>query len=180
MQAANDKIIVEVDFSQKKSAEIGGTKMYLGKEFSSNRRESMPVVCMVVSGNQYLKEGDYILVHHNRFAENSPHHIGGNYYSLACNQSIFGRINSDGTASQLYGNIFVERIVENKSPLIPEHLRKVNKHKFKVLQSGYGYKEGRFIFCYEHSDYEIVYVFEGKEHRIVKVYKDDIVGKLIF
>lgn len=179
MESRNDKIIVEVDFSQKREAVIGGTNMLLAKQFSNNRRESNPVVCKVVSSKSNVLRGTLLLAHHGRFTENSPHHLGDNQYSLALNRSVFGRINEDGIVRQMCGNIIVERVYDYGNELMPEHLRKQNKHKFKVLQNGYGYKKGQYIFCYEFSDYEIVYVFRGKETRVIKVYKDDIVGKLV-
>jgi hypothetical protein len=179
MQGANDKIIVRVEHGQKRYAEVGGVKMELAKQYNPNRRESAPVVCHVERGNKRIKDGSFVLVHHNRFSENSPHHLGDNRYSIADNQSIYARLNEDGTAVQMNGNIIVERLVEDENPLIPEHLRKVSKNKFRVLQNGYGYKKGQYVFSYDFSDYEIVYVFAGKEHRVVKIYKDEILGKLV-
>ncbi len=179
IKTANDKILVEVDYSQKKEADIGGVKMQLSKQFSSNRRESNPVVCRVITGNKHIKDGEYLLVHHNRFVENSPHHLGENLYSLEYNRSIFAKILEDGSVRQMCGNIVVDRIYSDNSKILPDSLRKHNPHKFLVKQDGHGLKSGQFVFCYKFSDYEIVYVFSGKEHRIVKVYKDDIVGKLI-
>lgn len=179
MKSANEKIIVSVEYGQKRYANVGGVDMELAKQYNPNKRESNPIVCCVVSGNERIKEGEFILVHHNRFSENSPHHLGDNMYSIADNKSIYARLNKDGTPIQMNGNIIVERLIEHDNPLIPEHLRKVNKNKFKVVQKGYGYNAGQYIFCHTYSDYEIVYVFAGKEHRVVKVYKDDILGKLV-
>lgn len=179
MIAANGKIIVQVRYDQKRYANVGGVKMELAKQYNPNKREANSVVCYVERGNGRIKEGTWLLVHHNRFTENSPHHLGDNRYSISDNQSIYARLNEDGTAIQMCGNIIVERVIENDSPLIPEHLRKVHKNKFKVLQKGYGYNPSQFVFCHTFSDYEIVYVFAGKEHRVVKIFKDEVLGKLV-
>lgn len=177
--SANEKLIVSVDYSQKESMEISGTKILLAKEYSTNRRESMPVVCTVLTGNEYVVEGIRLLVHHNRFKEDSPHHLGDNLFSLAYNPSIFAWIDKDGGAHQMCGNVIVERIYDNDSPIIPDHLKKYNPHKFKVVSNGCGFMKGQYVFAYEFSDYEIVYMFRGKEYRVIKIYKDDIVGKVI-
>lgn len=179
MVSANDKLIVRVEYTQKRYANVGGVQMELAKQYNANKREANPIVCEVEVGNSKVKPGTWLLVHHNRFVENSPHHLGSNQYALAYNQSIYARLNEDGSPLQMCGNIIVERIIEDKNPLIPEHLRKVNRNKFKVVQKGYGLKPGQYIFCHTYSDYEIVYVFAGKEHRVVKVYKDEILGKLV-
>lgn len=177
MISANNKILVQVDYNQKQSAEIGGVSISLGKEYSTNRRESNPVVCKVVEGNLDIKAGVYLLVHHNRFVETSPHHLGDNFYSLAYNTAIFARLDENGNPIGLCDNIFVEYIRDDYD-LIPPQLQTVDKFKYKVLSDGFGYKKDDVIFCYEFSNYEVVYVWEGIEKRVVKVAKKDIVGKI--
>ncbi len=178
MIAGNNKIIAEVDYSQKRNIDISGNTILLAKEFSTNRRESEPVVCQVTEENEHLPIGTNLLVHHNRFSPNSPHHLGGNKYSLAYNESIFAIIGEDGFPKGLCDNIIVEHIYDNDSELIPEHLKKPNKFKYKVVNDGFGFSKGQIIFCYEFSNYEIVYIFKGTEYRVIKVKKSDIVGKI--
>jgi hypothetical protein len=179
MIAANDKIIVSVDYGQKEKISISGTEILLAKKYNSNRRESHPVLCTVVSGSKKIPDGRKLLVHHNRFAENSPHHLGDNLYSLSQNNNIYGWIDKDGEVNPLFGNILVERIFFDSGKVIPEHLRKIHNTKFKVAKSNYGYKKGKFIYCQPFSDYEIVFVFNGSEKRVVKVHKNDIVGRIV-
>jgi hypothetical protein len=179
IKPANDKIVVSVDSHQKEKISINGNDFLLGKEYSNNRRESMPVVCMVIDGNGHIKEGTFLLVHHNRFGENSPHSLGENLYSLAYNSSIFAKLDNDGNAHSLCGNIIVEYIYEESAVPLPAHLKMANQYKYKVASNGFGFKKGQIVFCYEKSDYEIVYVFNGQEKRVVKVKKEDIVGKLV-
>jgi hypothetical protein len=136
MIASNDKLIVEVDYSQKERTTIAGSEILLAKDFSHNRRESNPVLCKVVEGNDNVKSGTNLLVHHNRFVEHSPHHLGDNLYSISYNSSIFAWVDQDGKAHQMCENIIVERIYENNSLLIPDHLKKANKHKYKVVSQG--------------------------------------------
>lgn len=178
MLSANSKILVEVEYNQKASVEIAGDKILLAKEYSTNRRESEPVVCKVIDNNGYVPQNTFLLVHHNRFAEHSPHHLGGNQYSLAYNESIFASVDEDGNATGLCDNIFVEHIYDNDSSLIPQHLKKPNEYKYKVISDGFGYIKGDIIFCLDFSDYEIVYVFKGVEYRVIKIKKSDIVGKV--
>ncbi len=178
MEAENNKIIVSVNFSQKQSTNIDGVDFLTAKEFSTNKRESMPVICMVEEGNKKVSCGTFLLVHHNRFVEHSPHHLGENIYSLAYNSSIFARVDENGNAHQMCGNIIVERIYDNNDTLTPEHLKEANKNKYRIAQNGYGYKKGQYIFCFNYADYEIIYTFNGVEKRVVKVIKEDIVGKL--
>jgi len=179
MLPSNDKILVEVEYDQKSNVSMGGGVFLLAKEFSENRRESQPVVCKVVYGNNNIKNGTYLLVHHNRFVETSPHHLGGNQYSLAYNESIFAKIDEEGNAHSLCDNIIVEQVFDNDSELIPDNLKKPNKTKYKVIGNGYGFKKGQAVFAYPFSNYEIVYIFKGVEHRVIKLKKSDIVGKIL-
>ena len=174
MISSNDKIIVSVDYSQKRySGEI-----LLAKEFSHNRRESNPVLCKVENGNLHVPNGTFLLVHHNRFVENSPHHLGGNLYSLSYNSSIFAKVSNSGKVKGMCGNVLVEYIFDGNE-LTPEHLKKPNEHRYKVVSNGFGYKKGDIVFAYPFADYEIVYVFNGNEHRVIKIVQNDIVGKII-
>lgn len=179
MKPANNKIIVSVDFAQKEKISIADTDFLLGKQYSKNRRESMPVVCKVENGSGHIKEGIFILVHHNRFTPNSPHHLGGNLYALAYNESIFARLDINGNAHSLCGNIIVNYIFEEYSIPVPEHIKQPHKFKYLIASNGFGYKKGQIIFAYEFANYEIVYVFNGEEKRVVKIAQNDIVGKIV-
>lgn len=179
MKPANFKILVEVEYDQKSKVSVNGGQLLLAKEFSNNRRESNPTLCKVINGNGKIADDTLLLVHHGRFTENSPHHLGGNQYSLAWNSSVFARLDEEGNAIGLNENIMVEHIYDNDSPLIPEHLKVPNKHKYRVLQNGFGFKKGQIVYAFEFANYEIIYVFNGTEKRVIKVIKNDIVGKLV-
>lgn len=179
MIPANNKIIVSVDFRQKERISVLGNDLMLGKHYSNNRRESMPVVCKVENGGGHIKDGTFLVVHHNRFTENSPHHLAENIYSLAYNSSIFVKLDSTGKAKSICDNIIVEYIYEDSIVPVPAHLRKPNPYKYIVSSNGFGFKKGQIVFAYEFANYEIVYVFAGVEHKVVKIAKNDIVGKLV-
>ena len=169
IKAANDKIIVSVEFSQKEKISINNTEVLLAKQYSHNRRESHPVMCKVVNGNGHFKEGELLLVHHNRFSEHSPHHLGDNLYSLAYNESIFAKLDKYGDAKSVCGNVIVKYIYPESEIPLPAHLMIPHPHKYMVASNGFGYKKGQIVFAYDKSDYEIVHVFDGAERREVKV-----------
>ncbi len=179
MIPANNKILVSVDFSQKEKIYIDGEEFLLGKGYSTNRRESNCVLCKAENGNNHIKNGTFLLVHHNRFVEYSPHHLGDNLYSLAYNSSIFAKLDSEGNAHGLCDNIIVDYIYPEYSVPVPAHLKVPHKFKYKVLSNGFGYKKGQIIFAYEKADYEIIYVWKGQEKRVIKIVKTDIVGKIV-
>ncbi|HEX2608728.1 MAG TPA: hypothetical protein VHK91_15200, partial [Flavisolibacter sp.] len=67
IKAANSKLIVRVDPTQKNEIKIGGVIMTAALLFENNYREKSPTVGVIVQGNEYLKEGDVALFHHNHF-----------------------------------------------------------------------------------------------------------------
>ena len=175
----NNKLVVEVNYSQKEKVSLSDNEFLLAKNYSTNRRESNPVLCKVINGNGHIKEGTFLLVHHNLFVENSPHYLGENKYSLAYNSSIFARLDSEGNAHSLCNNIIVDYVYPDSKIPLPAHLNKPDKYKYKVLSNGFGFKKGQIIFAYDFADYEIIYVWEGQEKRVVKVAKSDIFGKIL-
>lgn len=179
MNPANNKIIVSVDFDQKKKISIEGNDFLLAKQYNHNRRESMPVLCKVENGNGHIAEGTFLLVHHNRFTESSPHRLSENIFSLAYNSSIFASVDNNGNAHSLCGNIIVNYIFKDYPIPVPDHLKKPNPFKYVVVEDTEGYRKGDFVFAYEFSNYEMVYVFNGQERRAIKLVKSDIVGKIV-
>lgn len=178
MKAANKKIIVKVDSSQKNNFNLGGVNLLLAKQYTNNRREQNPVVCEVVQGNSIIKPGTFLLVHHNRFAEHSPYELGDNLYALPYDRSLFARIDEYGDPHSLCGNIIAKRVEKTSAIEIAAGYRKNYNDRVVVLNKGYGYNKGDEIFTFPYSDYEVVYVWRGVEKRVVKVYFEDICGKL--
>ncbi len=178
MIGVNDKILVSVDVTQKEKISLNGNEFYTSKGFSQNRRESNPVLCKVIDGNRYVPREMYLLVHHNRFVENSPHHVEDNIYSLEWNESIFAKLDENGDAHSVCDNIIVDYVIE-ENILLPEQQRKPHKNKYRVKSKGFGFNEGQYVFAYDLANYEIVYVWEGVEKRVLKLVKRDIVAKVI-
>jgi hypothetical protein len=179
MVATNDKIIVKVNPNEKNSTIIGDSKFLLAKEYNTNYRERNPVVCEVIKGNGKLKDGSFILVHHNSFSEHSPHYLGDNLYSLAYNKSIFCRLDEQGNAHSMCGNIVVENIlVEWVAVEVAAFYQKHYTNRAKVVSNGYGFKKDDILLFWDMGNYEIIYNWKGEERRVVKVFKDDIVGVL--
>lgn len=179
MKPKNEKIIVRVDFDQKKSIQAGGADFFLAKQYSNNRREQNPVLCEVVTGNKRVKEGTFLLVHHNRFAEYSPYELGNGLYAIPYDRSLFARIDDKGEAHSLCKNIIAQRVEKKTSLELAASYRKNYNDRVVVLNDGYGYKKGDEIFTFPFSDYEIVYVWKGVEKRVIKVFSEDICGKLV-
>jgi len=178
MIAANNKIIVSVDADQKTSINLGEVKLMLAKQYNDNRREQNPVVCEVVTGNNKVKKGTFLLVHHNRFAEFSPYELQEGLYAIPYDRQVFARLDENGEAHSLNGNIIATRVEKTAAIERAASYKKNYYDRVIVANSGYGYKKGDEIFTFLWSDYEVIYIWKGVEHRVVKVYKEDIVGIL--
>jgi hypothetical protein len=177
MIPVENKILVSVDVNQKAKINANGSELFISKEFSNNRRESNPIICKVEHGNKKVLRETFLLVHHNRFVEGSPHHVEDNIYSLAWNESIFAKLDENGEAHSVCDNIIVDYVFD-ENELVPEQLKKPNKNKYKVRQRGFGFKENQIVFAYPFANYEIIYVWKGVEKRVLKLKKSDIVAKI--
>lgn len=178
MNPLNDKIIVKVDADQKRFVDVGGNNFLLAKQYTNNRREQNPVVCEVIIGNSKVKAGEFLLVHHNRFSEHSPYELDNGHYAIPYDRSLFARINDKGEPRSMCGNIIAQRVEKSSAIEVAASYKKNYNDRVIVLSNGYGYKKGDEIFTYPFSDYQIVYVWKGEEKRVVKVYIEDICGKL--
>lgn len=178
MKPTNDKIVVRVEADQKFKIEVNGLDFLLAKEYNNNRREKNPVVCEVVTGNSKIKKGTFLLIHHNRFAEHSPYELEEGLYAIPYDRSIFARIDENGEPHSLNGNIIAKRVEKQASVEVAASYKKNYFDRVIILNNGYGYKKGDEVFTFQYSDYEIVYVWKGEEKRVVKVFVEDICGKL--
>lgn len=179
MKAKNEKIIVRVNADQKSNIRVGGVNLLLAKQYSNNRREQNPVVCEVMQGNSRIRPGTFLLVHHNRFAEYSPYELGNGLYAIPYDRSLFARIDDKGEAHSLCKNIIAKRVEKQYFIEAAASYKKNYNDRVIVLNDGYGYKKGDEIFTFPFSDYEIVYVWKGEEKRVVKVFSEDICGKMV-
>jgi len=174
----SNKLIVRVDAAQKSNIKLGGVNFLLAKQYNNNRREQNPVVCEAVTSNSRIKKGTFLLVHHNRFAEHSAFELEDGLYAIPYDRSIFARLDENGDAHSLNGNIIAQRVERKAAIELAPTYRKNYFDRVVILNNGYGYKKGDEVFTWNYSDYEIIYVWKGEERRVVKVFVEDIVGKL--
>jgi hypothetical protein len=88
MKTLSSRILVEVDMQQKDMHD----GLIAAREFQGNYRERRPVLCTVIQGNEMVKRGLKLLVHHNFFYDNSPYRVVNNTYAINTNEHIFARL----------------------------------------------------------------------------------------
>ena len=192
MRALRGRILVKSYASQKEEIEIVGQNgkrltLWVGKKYVANHREKNPVVCEVLDNNsefEYIQKGDFLLVHHNFLSEWQTNPFCIEYdpatevglYSLKANQNIFCRINEEGIAEPVCGNMLVERQrnpIKSSLIIIPDTVKQEHNDRVKVVSLApevNGYEIGQTVLMYKHSDYEICYSWKKKDYSIIKVY----------
>jgi len=174
----NDKILVRVDMSQKDTMTLNGVTVSTAILFEKNYREKSPVVACVVEGNEWVKENDILLCHHNLFYDPSPHYLYDDLFTIPANKLLFAVVGSKGL-TPIYGNILCERVDKPSLLLVPEERREKYTDRVKVVNGGYTpYKPGDLLFTRPYSFYEIVYILNGIERRIHKCHEDMVCGIL--
>lgn len=177
MRVIENKIMVRVDQSQKDYTLLGGKRFQMAKRYEHNNRIKQPVIAFVVSGNDKLKCGDVILCHHNLFTEDSPHFIKDNYYGIkATHETIFLKLDTDGNPHQIYNNVIAGWVDKQAIVELPSESTKPKVDRYTCLVDGCGYRKGQLLFTIPYSGYEIVYIFDGEERRVIKIHKDDIIA----
>lgn len=179
MIPANGKIIVRVNQKQKNFLQIGDLTLQTAMLFEVNYREKSPVVAEVIDGNDEVRSGSIILAHHNTFYQPSPFYLYGDLYSIPVNKIIFGRIDAEGLFFPLCGNIIVNKIDIESTLSLPPQQRKQHINRYIIKEPGLtNYKEGQLVFTRPHSGYEIVYIWQNIEFRVVKIHEEMICGVL--
>ncbi len=172
MQAVNSRLIVEVDMSQKDSMIVCGTVVSSAIKFETNYREKSPVIAKVISGNTRIKNGQYIICHHNHFYSPSPYQIEDNIFSIPYNKTIFATISIKGKLKAVCGNILGSKI-----PIPNSMKNETYIDRILVKDKGWtSYKNGSVILCRHNAPYDIVYNFEGVEYRVTKVNQEQVCG----
>ncbi len=182
MIAANKKILVRCDLSQKDFMQIGGVTLKRGNEYDKNYRERSPVIAQILEHiNDELRENDIILAHHNTFYPPSPFFVKEDIFSIPFNNKmVFAKIDGEGNPQAIAGTIIGEQIEIPSKFNLPPEFRKKYVDRIVILNDSYNsYKKGQIVFVKPYSPYEIVYVFNGIEKRIVKINSEMIVGKLV-
>ncbi len=189
MKARKNNLIVKAFIEQKESHEIqmpDGTSIniFLGRKYNENSREANPTVCDVISigeGISDISYGDKIIVHHNTITNEAVHIEKKDGYitlNVPYNNLIYAKIDTEGNLIPLKGSIIAERIPKDKLSAF-DITEGSDPMKFKVVSVPEGYddvKPNNKILCYKLSDYEMVYHYNNKEHRAVRILHEDILG----
>lgn len=178
IKAANNKLVVRVDPTQKNEIKIGGVVMTAALLFENNYREKSPTIGVIVHGNEYLKEGDAALFHHNHFYQPSPYWIGDDLFSVPFNKTVFGVLDESGSITPMCGNIICERVPVEYAMPVPVEQKKTYIDRARVINPGQvnPYKPGELIFHRPHAGYDIVYNWFGEERRVTKVHEEMVIG----
>lgn len=189
MKAKRKNLIVRANPEQKESHEIqmpDGSiiSIYLGRKFGENNREVYPNVCEVVSVGEDVfgvSVGDRIILHHN-IIQNEAAQIkkedGYVYLGIPADSLIYAKIAEDGTLIPLFRNLIGERIVKDKMSQF-EYEDVTEPQKFKILSVPDDYTDvaaGDTILAYKLSDYEMVYHYNNRECRAIRIAADDILA----
>lgn len=176
MNAANNKILVRCDESQKNYCKIGGVLFKMALNYNPNYRERSPVIAEVIETKGEFGYGDMILAHHNHFYQPSPYWLQDDLFSIPCNKTIFAIIQSDGSLKPVCGNILGEQFYQKHELELPPDMRKKYNDRIVCNQDTLKYKKQQLIFTRPYAPYEIVYTFNDIEHRVVKVDNEMVVG----
>lgn len=189
MKAKRKNLIVRANPEQKESHEIqmpDGSiiSIYLGRKFGENNREVYPNVCEVISVGEDVSGilvGDKIILHHN-IIQNEAAQIkkedGYVYLGIPADSLIYAKIAEDGTLIPLFRNLIGERIVKDKMSQF-EYEDVTEPQKFKILSVPDDYVDvaaGDTILAYKLSDYEMVYHYNNRECRAIRIAADDILA----
>lgn len=170
MIAVNERVIVKCNMEQKDTMLIGEIKVLMAQKYETNYRYKAPVIAEVVNGNECLKNGQYLLCHHNHFYHPSPYHLQDDLYSIPANHTIFAILHQNGELAPVYGNVLADK-VEVETPLpVPAEYRTFHNDRGLILDGGWTeFKPGDLVFTRPSAIYEIVYNFGLIEKRVCKI-----------
>lgn len=172
----NNKILVSCNLEQKDYIGINGINLKIGRKYESNYRERSPVIAISKENMGGVSIGDILICHHNDFYQPSPYWLEDDLYSIPFNKTIFLIITPKGELKPINGNLIAEFCWIDENIEIPIEYRKKHIDRAKVILASDGFKKGQLIFTRPFAPYEIVYVFNNEEKRIVKVDKDMVIG----
>lgn len=189
MKAKRKCLIVKAHLEQKESHAIqmpDGTvnHIYIGRKYGENNREISPTVCEVISvGDDVdnISVGDNLILHHNMILNEATYiRKKGQevWIGVPANNMIYAKLNADGSLVPLFDNLIGERIVKEKVSEL-EYEEKTEPMKFKILQTPEGYedvKAGDTVLAYKLSDYEMVYHYNNRECRAIRISGADVLG----
>lgn len=198
MKTLRGKLLVKAYLNQKEAIVITGEKgnrieLWVGKKFVENYRQRNPVICECVSNNSefdYIKEGDKLIVHHNLLSEPSHNprciewnkQTGEALFMIPANENIFCKINDDGTVEPICNNLIAERVdkeIKTTLIVIPDSAKKKHDDRVRVVAVAPEVdhtKAGQTILIENKADYEICYTYNKKEHSIIRVWGEYVIG----
>lgn len=169
MKPTNGKIVVRVDLAQKNKVVIGGVECMMALSYEINYREKSPVIAEVMSNTECVRQGEFILCHHNHFS-GKTYHLQDNLYSIPADHTIFAVLHPSGELSPVYGNVLAAKVeIETRLPVPPEQ-REHYKDRGLIIDGGWTeFKQGDLVFTRPSAIYEIVYIWGQQERRICKI-----------
>lgn len=189
MKAKKNHILASANLEQKETHKVtlpdGSTiDLFIGRKYGENNREINPSVCDVLSvgeGVSELQVGDKVIIHHNMIT-NEALRVDKNgqdiVISIKADGMIYAKVNEDGTLVPLYNNLIGERVAAPKINRF-DVTERTEPMKFKIVSTPNGYKDvkaGDTVLAFKYSDYEMVYHFNGRECRAIRISADDILG----
>lgn len=180
MQAVNNKIIVRCDVKQKDTVTIGGVVFRMANLYENNYRIKSPNIATVIEGNEVVKFGDILLIHHNCFYMPSPYFLYGDVFSIPFSSIIFAKILQNGDLLPICGNLLGERIAKKYDIPVTPDAREMYNDRMVITNSGYTkYKKGQTVFARPSSCYDIIYHFESEIKVATKIHESMICGILL-
>jgi hypothetical protein len=177
MISVNEKILVRVDMSQKDFAMVGGVEMKTAIKYETNYREKSPVLATVVSGNDWVNEGEVLICHHNHFYTPSPYHLEDDLFSIPFNKTIFAKVSSKGNLTAICGNILGERVQIKTQFDLPPEMQKTYIDRLLITDKGWTtFKNGTTVLCKPHAPYDICYTWGGEARVATKISMDMVIG----
>jgi hypothetical protein len=179
VKSVNSKIIVSVNPNQKDKLIVGGFEFQAANKYHTNYRYKSPTIAVVVEGNDFVKENDVLLCHHNLFYLPSPYHLTGDLFSIPFSKVLFAKILSNGDLIPICGNMICKEIPRETLLEMPPELKTFHKNRYEVIDGGWTiYKPKEIIFTRPSSGYEIVWNVNGVENKTIKVDSDMVCGVL--
>lgn len=200
MKAIRGKIIVKSYSNQKEAIMIKGrggkmVELWVGRKFLTNYRQKNPTICEVIDNNSkynYIKTGDLLLVHHNYLSDwkTNPFCLeydietGVGVYSFEANNNTFCKLDKNGEAVAICENIIAQRLtnpIKTSMIIIPDTVKQEFEDRVRVLSIApevEGIKIGDIVAIPKMADYEICYSWGKKDHTVIKVFAEEIIGIL--
>jgi len=185
MRAIGETVLVMIDKEQKNSHKIstpnGDIELYISRDTNFNSRERNHTCGTVISDSKNYREGEIVVFHHNSCTpasmvdeSNGVHEI----YSVRDSHIFFKLIDGDEVPVGEY--MIAKRLYEpssKKSKIILSTENKKLDDRFyieSVSEDVEGIKSGDVVISAKMSDYEVVYHFNGREQRCVRIRESDV------